>query len=63
VWLWLPFLIAWLVKFFVLRYGGLLLYRRTLPFFLGLVLGDYTMGAVWSLIGVVWDVPTLQIFH
>jgi len=39
------------------------MYRRTLPFFLGLVLGDYTMGALWSLIGVVWDVPTLRIFH
>ncbi len=63
VWLWLPFFIAWLVKFFVLRYGGLRMYRRTLPFFLGLVLGDYTMGALWSLIGVAWDVPTLQIFH
>jgi hypothetical protein len=63
VWLWLPFFIAWLVKFFVLRYGGLRMYRRTLPFFLGLVLGDYTMGALWSLIGVVWGVPTLQIFH
>ncbi|MGQ9880365.1 MAG: DUF6785 family protein [Armatimonadota bacterium] len=63
VWLWLPFLIAWLVKFFVLRYGGLRMYRRTLPFFLGLVLGDYTMGALWSLIGVIWGVPTLQIFH
>jgi hypothetical protein len=63
VWLWLPFFIAWLVKFFVLRYGGLRMYRRTLPFFLGLVLGDYTVGALWSLIGVVWDVPTLQIFH
>jgi hypothetical protein len=63
VWLWLPFFIAWLMKFFVLRYGGLRMYRRTLPFFLGLVLGDYTVGALWSLIGVVWDVPTLQIFH
>lgn len=63
VWLWLPFFIAWLIKLLVLRYGGLRMYRRTLPFFLGLVLGDYTMGALWSLIGVVWGVPTLQIFH
>jgi hypothetical protein len=63
IWLWFPFFLAWLIKFFILRYGGLKLYRRALPFFLGLVLGDYTAGAIWSLIGVVFHVPAYQIFH
>ncbi|MCC6443135.1 MAG: hypothetical protein IT210_06715 [Armatimonadetes bacterium] len=63
VWLWLPFFIAWLVKYFILRYGGLRLYRKTLPLFLGLILGDYFTGAVWSLIGVLWHVPVYQTFH
>ncbi|MDH7601379.1 MAG: hypothetical protein QHI38_04450, partial [Armatimonadota bacterium] len=63
IWLWLPFLIAWAIKLVILRYGGLKLYRRSLPFFLGLVLGDYVTGALWSLIGVVWNVPVYQIFH
>lgn len=63
IWLWMPFLIAWFIKFFVLRYGGLRLYRRALPLFLGLVLGDYVMGAIWALIGVFRHIPTYQIFH
>ncbi len=62
-WHWMPFLVAWAIKLIVLRHGGLKLYRKTLPFFLGLVLGDYTMASVWSLIGVFWHVPTYQMFH
>lgn len=57
---WFPFFIAWLVKWVVLRYGGLRFYRRALPFFLGLTLGDYTLGAIWTIIGVLWHVPTYQ---
>jgi hypothetical protein len=63
IWLWFPFFVAWLCKFVILRYGGLKLYRRALPFFLGLTLGDYTAGAVWSLIGVFGNVPAYLIFH
>lgn len=63
IWLWLPFLISWALKLMILRYGGLRMYRRSMPFFLGLVLGDYTSGAVWSLIGLIWQVPTHQLFH
>lgn len=42
--------IAWLVKTVVLRYGGVLLYRKTRPFFLGLILGHYTAGGLWCVI-------------
>lgn len=53
--MWLPFLIAWLLKAGVLRYGGPGLYRRLLPFFLGLVIGDFANGGLWTLIGCVYD--------
>jgi uncharacterized protein DUF6785/uncharacterized protein DUF6784 len=48
---WVPFLIAWLCKLLVLRYGGMRLYRRSLPFFLGLILGDFLNGGFWTLLG------------
>lgn len=56
--LWMPMLIAWAGKLAVLRYGGLRLYRRALPFFLGLILGETVVGCAWSLAGIGWRIPT-----
>ncbi len=47
---WWPFLIVWVVKFLVLRYGGGRLYRKTVPFMLGFALGHYLVaGVIWGL--------------
>jgi hypothetical protein len=53
--IWLPFMIAWCAKAMTLRYGGLNLYRRFMPFFLGLCLGDFLIGGLWTLIGCFTD--------
>ncbi|MCC7494083.1 MAG: hypothetical protein IT204_17120 [Fimbriimonadaceae bacterium] len=55
---WLPLLVAWLIKVNVMRHGGVKLYRRLLPFFIGLVLGDYLAGCTWPLVGWLLGVPT-----
>jgi len=49
---WCPLAIAWLVKLLILRYGGLKTYLRILPFFLGAILGEFVVGALWQLIGL-----------
>lgn len=49
--LWMPFLIAWLVKSLLIRYGGFKAYRKWQPFFLGLILGDFINGGFWTLVG------------
>jgi hypothetical protein len=49
----MPLLIAWVAKLLMLRYGGLRLYRMALPFFLGVILGEFTTGGIWSIIGVL----------
>ena len=51
--LWCPFLVAWLLKGLVLRYGGMGFYRRVLPYFLGLILGDYIVPLLWAIAGVI----------
>ena len=48
-WIWFPMLLGWLAKALILRYGGAKVYRQALPFFIGLVLGDYGISALWSL--------------
>lgn len=41
--MWGMFLIAWIVKVLVMRYGGVRLYRRFVPFFLGLIFGQMVL--------------------
>ena len=53
--LWFPIFLSWLAKAIVLKLGGVKLYRQAVPFFLGLILGDYTLGCVWSLTGIGYD--------
>ena len=48
--LWFSIFLAWAVKSLVLRYGGADLYKRTRLFFLGLILGQYTVSGLWIVI-------------
>jgi hypothetical protein len=47
-WNWGSFLVGWLVKTVLLRYGGLRLFRRVVPFFLGMVVGDMLSEGIWG---------------
>jgi hypothetical protein len=53
---WFSFLIGWLCKLLVTRYGGLRGYMGVRPFFLGLVLGDCLMAAFWDVVGAATEV-------
>ena len=59
---WFAFFISWVLKTVILRYGGHAAYRKSLPFFLGLILGDYVAGSVWAIIGPLTQRETYQIF-
>lgn len=49
-WVWFSIFLAWLVKTIVLKYGGSAAYRRTRPFFLGLILGQVVVAGMWLVI-------------
>ena len=63
---WFSVMIAWAVKSAVLRYGSPALYRRTRPFFLGLILGQISVSGLWLVIdhftGMVGNAPMGQSF-
>ena len=42
--------LAWFIKVVVLKYGGVRLYLKTRPFFMGLILGQLTPGGVYLII-------------
>ncbi len=51
--IWFPLLIAMVAKWIILRNGGIKAYRRAIPFFIGLVLGEALMGCFWPLLSLV----------
>ncbi len=50
IYFWFPVMVSWLIKFLILRFSGWQTYRKAIPFFLGLVLGDYIPRSILSLI-------------
>lgn len=53
---WMTLFIGWAIKTVVVRYGGIKAYRKAIPFFLGMILGDYIAASMWSIIG--WALHT-----
>ena len=47
---WFSIFLGWLAKSLIPRFGGHTAYRKTVPFFLGLVLGDVSMMLFWLII-------------
>ena len=54
---WLSFMISWAIKWMILKQGGLRIYRRATPFFFGLILGEFIMGSLWSILAIVFQTP------
>ena len=51
--LWLPLVIAMTAKWVILRHGGVKAYRRAIPFFVGLVLGEALLGCFWPIVSLI----------
>ena len=60
---WFAIFLAWLIKGTVLRLGGVGLYRSLIPFFLGLVLGEFTTACAWVFIDGHFGVEGNMIFN
>ena len=57
---WFSIFISWVIKSMILRHGGLSLHRRSIPFFMGLILGEFIVGGSWMIRGAFWGVPTYK---
>lgn len=54
---WFPIFLTWLAKGLILRYGGMRLYRAAMPFFLGLIFGEFTMAVLWATFSSITRLP------
>ena len=62
-WLWFSVLISWAIKNLVLRFGGIRLYHKVLPLFLGLILGQFIVGGTWVLIRLIWRISVYSFYR
>ncbi|MCS6863401.1 MAG: hypothetical protein NZT92_24095, partial [Abditibacteriales bacterium] len=60
---WAAFLLSAVAKSGLLKYGGLKAYRQALPFCMGLVIGDFVMGAFWNFLSIALNRALYQIYY
>ncbi len=58
----LPLIICLVAKWIILKNGGIRSYRRAVPFFLGLVLGDFLLGSIWSILSIALNMEMYQFY-
>jgi hypothetical protein len=54
---WSCLVVAWIVKWAILRWAGHKTYQRLLPFIYGIIIGEYCVGAFWSAMSVILRRP------
>lgn len=60
---WAAFLISCIAKWLILKYGGLRAYRKAVPLFLGLVLGDFFIGSFWNILSIILNRPMYTFYY
>jgi hypothetical protein len=60
--IWFQMFISSLIKWIILRHGGLKQYRQAIPFFFGLILGEFVVGGAFPIMGLIWQTPIYRIW-
>lgn len=50
---WFSIFVSFVLKWVIVKHGGLRSFRRAAPFFLGLVLGEFVVTTFWGVFGIV----------
>jgi hypothetical protein len=51
--IWFSILLGWLAKVLIVRFGGVMLFRQALPFFIGMIIGEAGAAAFWLVVSLV----------
>ncbi len=54
--LWFSIFVTWVIKSLFLRYGSGKFYHRAIPFFLGMIVGEFGSIALWAILASVFHV-------
>jgi len=58
---WFSFFLGWLIKVFFMNFLGASTYRRFVPLFLGLAVGESLIAAFWALLGLATGTPGISV--
>jgi len=61
-WLWFSVFVSWAIKTILLKFGGIGAYRKALPFFLGLLWGEFIVGGIWVLVRLFFNVRVYSFY-
>jgi hypothetical protein len=62
--LWGPFFLVWIIKTLILRIGGMRMYKRSIPLFLGIVFGHFfTAGLIWGWVSIINEMYRRYVVH
>lgn len=60
---WMPLLIAWLLKVVIVRYGGHKRYQQAVPAFLGLIVGQFVVGSILNIVSIILHIPSYMFWQ
>ncbi|MBU0607211.1 MAG: hypothetical protein KKI08_04955 [Armatimonadetes bacterium] len=60
---WMPLLIAWLLKVAIVRYGGHKRYQQAVPAFLGLIVGQFVVGSILNIVSIILHIPSYMFWQ
>lgn len=55
--IWFSVFLGWVAKSAVMTFGGAIAYRKVLPFFLGLALGQAIIATLWTIVSLITGQP------
>lgn len=62
-WVWMPLLLAWILKTAIIRYGGHKVYQRCMPAFIGLILGQFVVGSILNIVSIALHIPSYMFWQ
>ena len=60
---WFSIMLSCFAKWIIMKTGGIKVHRQAIPFFLGLILGEFIVGSIWSIIGVSMHRPMYRFLY
>ncbi len=55
---WMPLFIAWVLKSLITKFGGHRLYQKFVPIFLGVIMGDFVIQSIRTIVGIALHLPS-----